>query len=978
MRSRFPRRIAKFGLKGWRLEFIEAGLTFAAILAVALKWRVLGTLIAQTDTPPLLHPFLFLRINLVPFTHFVEPFGSYQLATDWPYFAVLGPLSHILGRSTGQVTLMALLAFAAVWGTRNLLVELGSGRVASLVGGWLVILNPFVMLHVFNLVSGGTMVAIMPWMLLDVIGGVTEKRRAFRTARLVSISSFAVAITAITPPFVFELLLFLAVVSLIIGLRKNRAPGYWAWLLSTACACVIGSLWWLITTYVAVHSGAIAHSTNPQSEAWTFERSSLLNLMRFVGFWTWQFPEYFPFARAYDANPIWYASGFTLIASGLLAVIFAEKNRSIIRAFCFIALAGIFLCKGFHPPLAFLNSALFSLPFFFLIMEPGLLLAISALSLAIVCGLFLDEIIERFPRVIAVSCVVLVLFGGIASSWYLIDGEIAHGASSWMPADHVKIPSYWREAATYVRRHGADGMVFALPSNRSYQAFYDWGYFGPDVITQELFGRPVMLAGAPISYVSDPRTSDLRAQINSEIRSNDPRVIALLRSFGFQYVLLREDMRSIVASPVDDLSHARYVFRRLQFKKFGPLLIYNLGSDAATFASMPANWSQPIIGAHSIGAIAEHVKEQFGLSKVPTGRSIHVSLTRANAIALPLPGHLHTWIFNGGARRRMSFCAAVPARLATRPVALIGNAIYRSNEEGDNFARWICFGPVLLNRGYSDVHIHWRVPPRTWHSYERPGANLRVGDFKFKTLSHRPRRSFVTLLKSWHYSKSLLDAPTLEWKGNGLPPYSSSRRWGYVLRLNGPHFAKWCWIGADGAWYVESFPRLLECAGNPVHVLAHARRFHISRIGFAMFDSSSTGRGTAQSDIVRRILDAASFSATYEKWTPNPPVPYRLELGEARALPSRSLGPFSLVYTGSHPGTLITRDLASNWLMYFDLSSFRFAKSSPDGIIQAFKTPGTRGIYFNALNLVILFLEFVGGGLCLVMFARAFRRRSVY
>ena len=143
----------------------------------------------------------------------------------------------------------------------------------------------------------------------------------------------------------------------------------------------------------------------------------------------------------------------------------------------------LFLSKGSHPPLAWINDLVYRIPGMFLFLEPAAQIgALFALSLA--CGIGYEALNRRFQKnsrlVFAiVSCVAIGL-----ECWPLFSGSMFREPSpTWasLPSAYVKVPDDWLALESEMLNRASSDSILLLPPNKDYQSEYTWGYHGVDL-----------------------------------------------------------------------------------------------------------------------------------------------------------------------------------------------------------------------------------------------------------------------------------------------------------------------------------------------------------------------------------------------------------------------------------------------------------------------------------------------------------------
>jgi len=463
--------------------------------------------------------------------------------------------------------------------------SMGMGFVASLCAAWTYALNPYSQLLV-TWVTGSAFAAVLPWLFWMLYKAATNERSRAAIAAIAATLTFCVLPwVASTPQLFFELLLVLAAWWLFL-LRRSR-DGFAGWTTTSLVLCTLAAGWWLIPEFFALFGNSIGHATQAGSVAWTFANSSLLNNLRFVNVWTWSYPTYIPYASAYDANLLTYSSGFfgvIVLAVALLSKRIASSPT--FRFFGLLALAAMFIAKGLHPPLQQINGLIYKIPPFFLLIEGGGLTIAALLALSVIVAQVVQHISERDrgtswrSRLPTIAMVAATAGAALFSASPMLNGLVfsAHSENR----HYVALPQYWRNAATYLNAERNPGAVLVLPADNSYQASYDWGYVGVDLIPASLFFRPSLLLGPSLDYLVDPRLESVKARIRELLAARSDALVPALESLGIRYILCRDDLAQQSASIHD--YKLNFLGKRADARQFGKLTLYSLPKVSQRFS----------------------------------------------------------------------------------------------------------------------------------------------------------------------------------------------------------------------------------------------------------------------------------------------------------------------------------------------------------------------------------------------------------
>lgn len=618
------------------------------ILILCLGFYRPGFVIAQGDSiNPLFDPFLVLRKSFFIWSPFYSPVGSLGSGAEWaPWFLSYGVLSKLAGsQALGQVMQLFVITGGAWFAMYRWVRAAGASRTASCVAAWAYLCNPWTALFMSRNYPLEWLMMVLPLVLWAAVE--SAKNPALRRP----LSILVVVTAAFLVPFISAnpALLVLFVASIAIGVvfaLRFAVPGFAAWLGRTFLASAVVSLWWIIPFVAYYLSNKSATTTSAREWAWVIARSSFLNNLRFNGFWAWIHPSNYPFAQAYDENLASYAAGFLLIAALLLALLLLRgENLKIARFAAVVSLAALFVSKGLHPPLAFINELLYRLPLAFLFREPTVkapLLALLFLSLTL--AVLLDDLFRRVTSVAGKTAIVAVTMALIIVSFspWLIVGSLATMADEsgqGLPSSYVRVPAYWRQAMGFLNQSDAQGAVAVFPSDRFYGTYYRWPFYGADVVVNNMTWRPVW-PFATVGYTEDEVGAALSRTLLNSVRRREPGAAALFRSLGIRYVVVRGDVED--QGPETE-EVVRAAFRQAPVSRFGPLAILDLGPvparlvESRAWIAVDGQRLTPVQGAelHTMAEAIPRIQREDNIQGLGRVAEVHEFFGRAGTVLSP-------------------------------------------------------------------------------------------------------------------------------------------------------------------------------------------------------------------------------------------------------------------------------------------------------------------------------------------------------
>jgi hypothetical protein len=514
-------------------------------------------------------------------------FGSVDNCGSWyPYTALLVALDRLLGPSYGQAVVFASTLIVSWLGAYACARALGAVAPAAFLAGWAYAFNPSRQSMFGEFATGEVCAALLVWIIYWIVVPAREPaRRGSARFALAAIAFLPLVVLAQTPQLLVALIFgaFAVLAFALLNLADDRRA-FGTWAASTIGLGVAASLWWTVPNAFSYAGVAISHPSTPLSVAWTFARSSLLNEIRFCASWVWQYAEYNPWSIEFEHNPWLYASGFVAIAGLIVALIVCRGGRLVaVRFFGALALVMLFIAKGLHPPLTGLNLAFYSLPGMFLFIEPYGAVLIAAAGLSICAALGADALIgsrSSLRRRLGGAFVGLSVAALCWNNLAALTGAIFHEKMNITPDEHVQLPSEWLWAAAYLNGSNEAGGVVVLPPDDHYEADYEWGYRGVDLLGTELFERDVLMPGVPYWYTQSPSAAQLDAAVSRLVALRSPLSRRLLTDLGVRYAVVRNDVHPIAdgLAPAPDEDAA--MFGGPPVAVYHDIEIYDLGPAA--------------------------------------------------------------------------------------------------------------------------------------------------------------------------------------------------------------------------------------------------------------------------------------------------------------------------------------------------------------------------------------------------------------
>ena len=616
-----PDAIENAGSRTWL--YVTVGVALVSGVAVQ-SWFHPGTSIAGGDIQPpdatawlgrLFEPWAWTGSNLGE---------ASQLPLNLPWAAVLAIVQGLGGDpATAQRIWYTGLFMGAALGALSLLAALRLGPIASFAGAMVYLLNPYVVSEVnvyANYLAALGLLAAMP---AALVAAGTRRLSVRWAAGLIALASPLLGYVFSNPPLVGMLLGAILTTPLLVAWIDGREAALRSFraLLLALVLLLATSTYWIVPAVLHLSGFAGAQLASLSSWSWTEGRATLRNAFWLNAFWAWSFPEYFPYASAYDGIALKVAE-FVLpaIAFGALALpvrasdgsqrFRRERELRLAVAAAAIALIVIFISTGTNAPGSVLFIRLYNLPFGWLLREPGRFLMLVALAYSVLSGVVVQATFDgqsfvQFAKsrhasaeMFRFAFVPLILASSVLLGFPLYTGSVAPDSRPVLPPIHIKMPAYWSEMARFVDGLPVQGGILVMPPDDFYSMPYSWGYYGTDSFVADMFHRPVLVPN-PQGYI--PTTPQLLGAVNLTARSmlnGDWRQAeTLVRAFNTPLVLVRRDIdmtfpsRSILA-PNDLASALRAAPNFVLVRQIGSLDLFSLtsatseGGVAAKFATI--------------------------------------------------------------------------------------------------------------------------------------------------------------------------------------------------------------------------------------------------------------------------------------------------------------------------------------------------------------------------------------------------------
>ena len=656
---------------GWR------GAAAVALIAVAAAqtWFAGGAVIAGGDIAPpyglawthhLFAAWVWTGSNLG---------GPGALEVQAPWAAVL-LVVHALGGGAplAQRLWLTSLYAAAGLSAYALLRLLRLGTLASVIGALVYLFNPYTLSTVgVNAVYLCAMVLLAAYPAI-VLAVATGRLRLRTGVVLFALGSPLIGYAYQNPPLV--LMVAAATVVSALGawwVYRGHALRRAVRLLASGIpVLVLASAYWVVPSWLQLHSVATQRLSSLSSWTWTEGRANLANGLWLNTTWGWRYAAYYPYAHLYQAFPLDLVK-FLLPAVAfwsLVPVVFRSGGSAlrtrVALASAAIALGVVFFSTGTNAPGSIVFDPLYHLPYGWTLQDPGRFLMAAGLAYGVLIGLAYSAAsellgararaastrVQRVPHRLRLTgtgaVAVVAALVAIVPGFPLVSGAVVSGARrtarATFPSSHVSLPAYWADAAAYLNARTPRATVLVLPPDDFYQMPYTW-YYGNDGFITDLLDAHVI---DPVTqgYGATSAASYLNGVVDevatSLLAGDWPLVRRLLGALGANEILLRGDVeaqfpgrrilspaalaRALARDPTVSLLH-----------RDGPLGIYEVHAQQLG-----------VIRQGRIVTVGSRFPDLRALALFPPGTALVTSAPRRGLSAVFSPPPLALWQMRGG------------------------------------------------------------------------------------------------------------------------------------------------------------------------------------------------------------------------------------------------------------------------------------------------------------------------------------------
>jgi arabinofuranan 3-O-arabinosyltransferase len=643
------------------------------------------------------------------------PFAVWLDALNWLGFdPEFGQRSWISLLFAGSAAAVVFLAFGF---TRSALAAGTAGLLATF--------------NAYRLVIGPDTIPMAAIIVAALLGGLVV-RAALRPERRPSAVAFALASLGLgyvmaNPPHVALVVLWVSACLIVAVVAEPAAVGRTVGYLARALPfSFLLNVWWIVPAWLTITGPSFGDrfaAPGVDEWAWTHARATLGNALTLNTTWGWSYPEYFPYAARLDDFPFDALKVLLpiLAAAGLLLARRGERRLAV--GLAVIALVAVWLSAGLGAPVSSINRWLYDyLPGYWLFRDPGKLLLLVLLPLAVLGGLGVHRLSTAHRASISTSVLALGLVAGALAYVYpLFTGEVIPDERPLLPSAHVAVPQVWRQAAAALNAQPDSGKVLVLPRSDYYQVPTTWGYYGAS-FAGTMIRRPVFEAQGGGYFRPAPGVASYEESVERDLSKGHAfSAERKLAALGVRHILLRRDIDTRFPNRrfADPLALRRSLTRAPGLRKvrsFGPLDLFRVegafgdevyGSTPIFYAGSSDGLAAALSSSQKRAALITGESDQRSLidSGMHIARVIRLENEKVRRVAVrrqqgAVAVRLTDPFRISEGRRTLSSVPAeriaAPAATGTPVVVTAGSAIFQLRRLS---SQWIGLGQVSLREG---------------------------------------------------------------------------------------------------------------------------------------------------------------------------------------------------------------------------------------------------------------------------------------
>jgi len=355
---------------------------------------------------------------------------------------------------------------------------------------------------------------------------------------------------------------------------------------------ILANAFWLIPLVYSLSGGGGSGNVLPgfQKAALSWldglsTRTSLLNVMRLQGAWTWEtgfgFDLYDPYSVKYLENPVFIIGSFIFPLLAFAApFIYPRIDKT--KFFVILAIIGIMGGAGTHRPTGPLYEIIFeTVPLMWLVRSPWYKFSfLTTFSFGVLFSITIGWVVSRyrnrdtkgkfFKTLLSHLHLIMVGFTLVYASPLLL-GEMFPDERKTLPLQRVRIPEYSTKMIEYINENDDDWRILSLPTFTSFHQ-NDWGFYG---------FRSLVFHGSSANVIEKKPLNPIISRLYDAFINRNLEVYSgLIRQLRIDHILYEEDAwNGYFSSPIEHKHNNKFInsMEGIEVeKRFGKWTLYKL------------------------------------------------------------------------------------------------------------------------------------------------------------------------------------------------------------------------------------------------------------------------------------------------------------------------------------------------------------------------------------------------------------------
>jgi hypothetical protein len=447
--------------------------------------------------------------------------------------------------------------------------------------------------------------AVLPFVVVVFLKGLQRKYSILKAATFISLASLIASASGANPPLLVAVVPILFLSFFIYAIKEkifSKSEGrkfFFKYLFFVLSPVVLINSFWLLPrigeVFYSVSDSGFSFLSKDDALQWLqgiSANSSICNIVRFQGIWTWsqgwQEP-YCPYAIVFRENL------FFIILSWLLPLLvlcglFLRKNSYKIF-FIPLTILGLIFSMGAHAPFGSLYLwCVNHIPFFWIVRSPWYKFTLlTCLGYAFFIGLAAERFCEfienrKWQKTILIkrSLIAVLILLNMVYAYPVVFGKffVSPETRKFLPPNHAVIPEYVTKFSDYINSKDEYFRIMDLPDNQIWA--YSWGLSGPTPFVTQVSLKPVLFN--IYTQLAGSQSKDVTSAFYDVLYNKGFPADKLLNMLNAGYVLQENDVS--YTFPDNGTDSPEFVLERLSRqneitleKKFGNWDLYKANVD---------------------------------------------------------------------------------------------------------------------------------------------------------------------------------------------------------------------------------------------------------------------------------------------------------------------------------------------------------------------------------------------------------------